>query len=194
MFTKRSISLTATGMILLVVSLISLCQPSPVLAQCGDSGEQLSSCIKCHETQAPVADKGEWHIIHASKDICLNCHGGNGSIMDQGLAHMNMTVDPLEDVYTDCHACHPDYDSRAERFAITLGVTPGSCATPTTVAAGGVSGGSSDGNLVIPSNTNMVSMPATPSQVVPIVISGGMLALALLLFALSRRTNHTLRH
>jgi hypothetical protein len=103
----------------------------PVHAQCEDP--QPSSCTTCHAQEDPVHEKGEWHIIHASKDICMNCHGGNGSAMEKDLAHENLMAHPLDDIYTDCHSCHPDYDERAARFAPTLGVTPSSCTTPTSV-------------------------------------------------------------
>jgi hypothetical protein len=44
-----------------------------------------------------------------------------------------MVRHPLEDTYTNCHACHPDdYPQRAERFAVALGVTPLACSRPLT--------------------------------------------------------------
>jgi hypothetical protein len=106
-------------------------------AQCGDTPTD-SSCITCHETQGadPVSGKGDWHEIHARKDCCWNCHGGNTKAQNKDLAHVGMTVYPLQDIYTDCYSCHPvDYPERAERFATSLGVTPGSAPTPTAVAA-----------------------------------------------------------
>jgi hypothetical protein len=55
--------------------------------------------------------------------------------MDKDLAHEGLVVNPLEDIYTNCYHCHPDdYQARAERFALTLGVTPNSRPTPTRVA------------------------------------------------------------
>jgi len=102
-------------------------------AQCGDTPED-SSCITCHEYQgaAPVFRKGEWHEIHARKDCCWNCHGGNTQAHDKDQAHVGMTAHPLQDIYTDCYNCHPeDYPKRAEKFATVLGVTPGSSPTPT---------------------------------------------------------------
>jgi hypothetical protein len=105
-------------------------------AQCGDTPKD-SSCITCHEYQQadPVYGKGEWHEIHASKDCCWSCHGGNTQAQDKDLAHVGMTTKPLQDIYTDCHSCHPDdYPERAQRFAVVLGVVPGSAPTPTAVA------------------------------------------------------------
>ncbi len=102
-----------------------------------------SSCATCHAREDPVAEKGDWHIIHAEKDVCVNCHGGNGSAADKDAAHQGMTAHPLEDIYTDCHSCHPAYELRASRFAPTLGVTPGSCATPTPPPAANSQGGAS---------------------------------------------------
>ncbi len=132
---------------------------SPALAQCDKPLP--SSCVTCHESQAPVADKGEWHIAHASQDLCINCHGGNGAALDKDSAHQGMVAQPLSDIYTDCHSCHPDYQERAERFAATLGVTPGSCATPTAVAAAYLGGQPPSANVVMTSGAGglMASQP-----------------------------------
>ncbi len=112
----------------------------PAHAQCGEPPK--SSCATCHEKRDPVATKGEWHQIHATKDICINCHGGNATAADEAGAHQTMVAQPLADIYTDCHSCHPeDYTSRAERFAAEIGVTPASCPTPTPAPAA-ASGGS----------------------------------------------------
>ncbi len=106
----------------------------PANAQCGEP--QPSSCTTCHTQEDPVSGNGEWHIIHASKDICINCHGGNATTMNKDLAHERLVANPLSDIYTDCHSCHPeDYAKRTKGFAIALGVTPGSAPTPTAVAA-----------------------------------------------------------
>lgn len=52
--------------------------------------------------------------------------------MDKTLAHQGMIANPLSDIYTNCHSCHPeDYQQVAETFAMELGITPGSIATPT---------------------------------------------------------------
>jgi hypothetical protein len=142
----------------------------PVRAQCGDT--QPSSCSTCHAREDPVNEKGEWHIIHASKDICINCHGGNGSTMDKDLAHESLMAHPLDDIYTDCHSCHPDYDERAAHFAPTLGVTPGSCATPTPVPVGNIPGEPPSGSINI---SNSV-MNTTPSPQ-PFVVIGAMLGI-----------------
>jgi hypothetical protein len=141
MTTKKSLMIGLAGIALLVVSLFGFFQAIPAAAQCGGPGGSVSPCKTCHEEQDPVANNGEWHIIHAEKDICINCHGGNGTTMDMALAHQGMTAHPLSDIYTDCHSCHPDdYNARAQLFAPTLGVTSGSCATPTFIAAGGAAG------------------------------------------------------
>ena len=105
--------------------------PVRVQAQCGDVPPD-SSCIACHETEHPVYDAGEWHILHARKDCCAQCHGGNCSAMDKSQAHEGLIANPLEDIYTNCYHCHPyDYQARAEKFSLALGVTPGSRPTPT---------------------------------------------------------------
>ena len=137
--------------------LLTLALAAPVRAQC--EGPQTSSCTTCHAQEDPVNEKGEWHIIHASKDICINCHGGNGTVMDKDLAHENLMAHPLDDIYTDCHSCHPDYDERAAQFAPTLGVTPGSCNTPTPVPAGDITNGPPSGNIEMPTNVMNTTQP-----------------------------------
>jgi hypothetical protein len=169
---------------LAVIILLLLVGTAPAQAQCGVP--QPSSCITCHAQEDPVSEKGAWHIIHASKDICINCHGGNGSTMNKDLAHVSVTANPLNDIYTDCHSCHLDYDVRAQIFASTLGVTPGSCATPTPIPGSSTSGDSPSGGINIP--TNLVSMNASGQ---PFLVIGGMLSiLTLFLFGLFIMERH----
>jgi hypothetical protein len=131
----------------------------PVQAEC--EGPQPSSCTTCHAQEDPVNGKGEWHTIHANKDICINCHGGNGTSVNKETAHERLTANPLNDIYTDCHSCHPlDYVGRASIFAPTLGVTPGSCATPTPLLVSNTDSWHPSGGINIP--TNMVG--STPSS------------------------------
>jgi hypothetical protein len=62
---------------------------------------------------------------------------GNGA----AAAHQNLVANLLDDIYANCHSCHPDdYQARAERFAAELGVTPGSSPTPMPVPVGLVVG------------------------------------------------------
>jgi hypothetical protein len=173
MIAKRSLTMVVTGTILLLICFFSVWQAPSAMAQCG---KQLpSSCITCHAQEEPVADKGEWHTIHANKDICIRCHGGNASTMDKELAHQGMTTNPLSDIYTDCHRCHPDYNERAEKFAHILGVTPGSCATPTAVAVSNVSSGPPPSGIV--QQPNLVSSAAASE--IFLFIAGGLMSLVL---------------
>jgi hypothetical protein len=135
--------------LLLAVGLLLRPMPSPAMAQCENPPP--SSCVTCHAQEDPVSENGEWHIIHASKDICVNCHGGNGSAVEKDLAHASLVAQPLSDIYTDCHSCHPDYEERAGKFAPILGVTPGSCATPTPAAARDLRGEPPAAGLAMPS-------------------------------------------
>lgn len=119
-----------------VMAVLGIFIVSPAQAQCGDTPAD-SSCITCHEYQGadPVYGKGEWHEIHALKDCCWNCHGGNTQAQDKDLAHEGIIAQPLQDVYSDCACCHPeDYYQRAEQFAAALDITPGCSLTPTAVA------------------------------------------------------------
>jgi hypothetical protein len=104
-----------------------LCWAGPhpsALAQCDDY-PPASTCYTCHAEAYPVFDQGDWHEIHARKDCCWNCHGGNAQAQDKDLAHEGITLQPLNDTFTDCYACHPyDYQDRAERFGAALGVVP----------------------------------------------------------------------
>lgn len=111
-------------MLPVVLTLLGMVAVQPAWAQCGDRPPD-SSCITCHEATDPVSNLGEWHIIHAQKDCCWNCHGGNTQTSDKELAHEGMTRLPLEDTRLSCYPCHPDdYQSRAERFGAILGVQP----------------------------------------------------------------------
>lgn len=135
--------------ILLVVTLI-LCavSTSGVLADCGTPPK--SSCISCHTPDGPVEGMGEWNSIHLSQDICTNCHGGNGSTMDKNLAHDGIVAQPLNDIYTNCHSCHPaDYIALSDQLAATLNVTPDSGATPTAIIVYVESGGSHSGGMTL---------------------------------------------
>jgi hypothetical protein len=122
---SRNYQRSLIGMLLFSLLILLLAKPPiPVLAQCGDY-PPASSCYTCHEATYPVFGEGEWHEIHARKDCCWSCHGGNTQAQDKDLAHEGMTLQPLNDTYTDCHACHPDdYQDRAERFGAVLGLIP----------------------------------------------------------------------
>jgi hypothetical protein len=159
---KLLFALIASGAMLATLSAIGFLSIQPAHAQCGT--QEKSTCFTCHARQDPVQEQGEWHVVHAGKDLCINCHGGNGTSKDAAAAHQGMTTNPLSDVYTDCHSCHPDdYSMRAQRFANTLGVKVGSCATPTPVAAMAVSYNS----LVIQPvpAANAVQRPSMPSMI-----------------------------
>ena len=107
-------------LVLAVIFALFGMSPQTALAQCGDIPEE-STCKTCHEEAYPVYGTGEWHDIHARKDCCWNCHGGNSQSMDQDIAHAGMTLNPLTDTYQDCYACHPyDYDDRAVAFGTLL--------------------------------------------------------------------------
>ena len=134
-----------------------LVQPAPVRAQCGQP--QPSSCTTCHAQEDPISEKGKWHIVHAGQDICINCHGGNASAVDKALAHEGLMAQPLADIYTDCHSCHPDYEARAAKYAPIAGVTAGSCATPTAIAVSNIVSGPPAGNVVMPSDPVPTTLP-----------------------------------
>ncbi len=168
-----------TGIIVLLVI-----GTAPVHAQCENPPQ--SSCFTCHAQEDPVNEKGEWHIIHASKDICINCHGGNGTAIDKDLAHEGLMAHPLEDIYTDCHSCHPDYDARAARFAPTLGVTPGSCATPTPIPVSNIPGEPPSGSINMP--TDLIGI--TPSLQPFLIIGAWLSILTLFLFGLGWLERH----
>ncbi len=119
---KVSRALLPGSLILLAIGLVVLFAPETVVAQCEDPKP---SCCTCHATAHPVTDQGEWHTIHARKECCRACHGGNDQAQDEETAHMGMTLHPLQDTYIACHQCHPDdYRQRAEVFAVALHVTP----------------------------------------------------------------------
>jgi hypothetical protein len=161
------ISSMAVVILLLQVGIV------PVRAECGEP--PVSSCTTCHAQEDPINGKGAWHIIHASKDICINCHGGNASTMNKELAHDTLTANPLSDIYTDCHSCHPDYDARAQIFASILGITPGSCTTPTPFPAIQPFSGPQSGGINIPT-----SLFSTTSSLGTFLVIGSMFSIMVL--------------
>jgi len=168
-----------TGAFLLVGVVILGISPSPVSAQCGTDPPH-SSCVNCHEIQEPVYENGEWHGVHARKDCCTNCHGGNCSADEKEQAHVGMIPNPLEDIYTNCHACHPDdYPKRADIFAAELGITPSSRETSTPVPT---STGKPKPPLQLADDFTSV-----PAQKPPFgLINVGLLIVAILLFRFGR--------
>jgi len=163
---------------LAAMAVLGIITTTPAQAQCGDNPAD-SSCITCHETQGadPVFGKGEWHAIHARKDCCWNCHGGNTRAQDKDLAHVGMTAHPLQDIYTDCYSCHPvDYPERAKRFAVVLGVTPGSSPTATPLPVGPVA---ENPIVILPPSTTVA-----PTLHFWIPVLGGFTILLILMLAL----------
>jgi hypothetical protein len=177
---QRKLFILAGAFLTVGVVILSVI-PSPVSAQFGDYPPP-SSCITCHEIQAPVYENGEWHGIHARKDCCTNCHGGNCSADEKERAHIGMIPNPLEDIYTNCHACHPyDYQQRAALFAVELGITPSSRQTPTPVP--NLAGNSQPPDLALPAD--FTSIPASEPPIR--LINFGLLIVAILLFRLGWR-------
>ena len=119
---KVSPILLIASLLVLAIGLSVLLAPQTAVAQCGDPKP---SCCTCHATAHPVTNEGEWHTIHARKECCSACHGGNDRTAVKETAHAGMTLHPLQDTYLACHQCHPDdYQRRAEVFAVALHVTP----------------------------------------------------------------------
>ena len=173
--------------VLLLTGVVTLSiMPTPVSAQCGVNPPP-SSCITCHEIQAPVYENGEWHGVHARKDCCTNCHGGNCSADEKERAHVGLIPNPLADIYTNCHACHPDdYQQRAAIFAAELGITPSSRKTPTPLPV--LTENPQPPDLALPDD--FTSIP-TPKPRIGL-INLGLLAIASLLFWLGwREQKHT---
>ncbi len=174
--------------VLLMTALFwSILSISPVSAQCGTPPK--SSCLSCHAQVDHLAGMGEWNKIHLNQDMCTNCHGGNGSTMDKDLAHAGMVVQPLSDIYTDCHSCHPiDYTTLSAQFAATLNVTPGSCATPTPVPMNNVSGGPSPGGITTGSHSSSATIQPQPF----LLIAGGLATLIFFFLGLGWLGKHRL--
>jgi hypothetical protein len=139
---KRFFVIICTGILFLAIGILAwVLTPLPVSAQCGSNPSPDSSCYTCHVQEALVAGNGEWHGVHGRKDCCAKCHGGNCSTMEKDIAHQGIVANPLSDIYTSCHSCHPDdYQAKADVFAAELEITPGSIGTPTPVPAGKVLG------------------------------------------------------
>jgi hypothetical protein len=141
--------------VILLLTVVAL----PVRAECGEPQDLY--CIKCHAEQAQFKATDEWHSSHYSIAICTNCHGGNATTAEKDLAHESLVANPLSDVYTSCHRCHPtDYLTVVSGYAVKLDITPGSCATPTAIPLGTLPGGFTGGNLILPSTGHATTMAA----------------------------------
>jgi hypothetical protein len=149
-----------------------------------------SSCISCHAPDGHVTAMGEWNKVHLNQDMCTSCHGGNASAKDKSLAHAGMVAQPLSDIYTDCHSCHPaDYQARSNQLAATLNVTPESCATPTAVAVYAGSGGSHPGSASMSIN----STAGVSTWKTFLLITGMLASLAIFLLGVSWLNNHRIK-
>jgi hypothetical protein len=137
-----SISALVAGLLLWLTPAVVWAQDGGVPESSGCSHPPESSCITCHAQVDPIANQGEWHVVHARNDFCRNCHGGDDRTMDKAQAHVGMMRNPLGDTYLSCHQCHPDdYRQRAQQFAVILGVTPQSSEPVTATVALNPSGG-----------------------------------------------------
>lgn len=163
--------------------LIWLSTPVQVAAQCGSDPSPESSCVTCHIEEAPVYEIGEWHGIHARKDCCANCHGGNCRTTDKDQAHQGMVVNPLSDTFTNCHSCHPDdYLARAQVFAAELGIEAHSAPTPTPVPTGKMV---SNPLIILPSPEQDITPDLSFS-----VVLGGVAVITLLMIGLIAIITH----
>ena len=165
-----------TASLVFVASLL-LGSPIPVSAQCG-TGQQLSSCVNCHQQQAAFSGNGDWHRLHAGKNTCVDCHGGNPTALDEAQAHLGIFANPLTDVYTNCHTCHPsEFQQRAGSFAAILHTTPTGLTAPVSMHSQPDSNITVVNEIVIqPENT---SLPSTALDLPTILIlsSGAIIAL-----------------
>ena len=110
--------------------------------------------------------------------------------MDKSLAHEGLVAQPLSDIYTDCHSCHPaDYIARSDKLAATLHVTPESCATPTAVAVYEGSGGLHTGSTSMSLN----STAGVSAWKTFLLITGMLASLAIFLLGLSWLNNHRVK-
>jgi hypothetical protein len=107
--------------------------------------------------------------------------------MNKDLAHEGVVAQPLSDIYTNCHSCHPtDYIERADQLAATLNVTPDSCATPSTVAFHSASSGSHTGSTTILLN----STGGVSTWKSFLLITGMLASLAIFFLGLGYLNNH----
>jgi len=137
--------LTAAAL-LLVMAISFFAYPSTALAQCDVPPK--SSCANCHSENGSVNAMGHWNEIHVNQDLCIHCHGGNATAMEKGTAHQGLVAQPLSDIYTDCHSCHPDdYATKSEQLAAELNRTTSSCATPTPIPLASLNNGPDLGNM-----------------------------------------------
>lgn len=173
------------GLLLAVLIATAVLITSPAAAQCSTTK---SSCVSCHGQGDHGTGMGAWNSVHANQDICTYCHGGNASSTDKALAHEGLVAQPLSDIYSSCHSCHPsDHVTKSSQFAAILKVTPSSCATPTFITAGSIPGGTFPQSFV-PASTTIISGVSSGANY--LAISIGLAVLAFIAFAFGWLMKH----
>ncbi len=169
----------ATSLLLIVT--LSFWYPAPVSAECG-TGQQISSCINCHQLQTPSLGQSQWHTLHAGKNTCVDCHAGNQTVFTKEQAHLGIFANPLTNVYTNCHACHPsDYQKRGNSFAEILHFSAAGLSAPNQNQL--VSNNSVDNEIITKTEDSRKPSAAIDLPIVLILSGGAAVAMVFLFLA-----------
>lgn len=84
-----------------------------------------SSCLTCHEDLYYLHDMGKSYCMTEHKERCVNCHGGNPTVMNEDQSHLGLIAYPQKDNGAKCQECHVhDSQERLEKFASMGGYKP----------------------------------------------------------------------
>jgi len=86
----------------------------PVQASPAPQVDSLSnSCLTCHENQYYLYDTGSSSCLADYKDRCVNCHGGDASVMKKEDSHAGLVLHPQENDGAKCKDCHTEQVTQA---------------------------------------------------------------------------------
>lgn len=83
-----------------------------------------STCLSCHENLYYLYDTGKWFCVAKAPMMCVNCHGGDPTAVDQTAAHQHLETHPvINGDTTTCRQCHVnDCAERVQQFDRIAGI------------------------------------------------------------------------
>jgi len=109
---------------LLVAIWILLSQPAQVsIAQAQAASPKVnSSCVACHDDLYYLHDMGKSYCLTEKRDLCVDCHEGDATVMDKGKSHQGLILYPQRNNGEKCQECHvQDAEMHLEKFGAVAG-------------------------------------------------------------------------
>lgn len=102
-----------------------------------------NNCLVCHEDLYFLRDTGKAYCLNDAPMACVDCHGGNPTVLTKEAAHFNRAAHPVvNDDDKRCYQCHPSQaETRLETFRALAGIPELLVAQPCPPASVFVTGG-----------------------------------------------------